>query len=283
MFSTPTDAGPATVQPPTNLVADVIAGNTVRLRWTNPTGGLAPTGFLLEGGIHPGTVLASIPTGSVQPSFTIVAPTGVFHVRMHTLAGASRSAASNEIRIVVNTPAVAPSAPTGLLGLVNGSSLALAWRNTYAGGPPASVVLDVSGSITASLPLGPVDTFRFSGVPPGTYTLAVRATNPAGSSAASNPVTLTFPAGCTGVPQAPANLLVTKAGNVLEATWHPPVAGAAPTGYVLHVSGSFSGAFPLPSRAISGAVGPGSYTLSVSAVNACGNGPATAPMTVAVP
>jgi hypothetical protein len=128
-----------------------------------------------------------------------------------------------------------------------------------------------------------VDSFRFSGVPPGTYTLAVRATNAAGSSPASNPVTLTFPASCTGVPQAPANPLVTKAGNVLEATWHPPVAGPAPTGYVLHVSGTFSGAFPLASRAISGAVGPGSYALSVSAVNACGSGPATAPVTVAVP
>ena len=107
-------------------------------------GGLPPTDYVLEGGVNPGEVLASISVGSANPIYTFVAPTGAFHVRMHTLSGATRSAPSNEIRIFVNVPAP-PSAPADLLGLVNGSSVALAWRNTFEGGAPGGLILDVTG------------------------------------------------------------------------------------------------------------------------------------------
>ena len=94
---------PPPVQAPTGLVASSIVGNVVTLRWTIPTIGPTPTNFVLEGGLNPGEVLASIPTKSPFPIFTIAAPTGAFYVRMHALAGAERSGPSNEIRIFVNT------------------------------------------------------------------------------------------------------------------------------------------------------------------------------------
>jgi hypothetical protein len=267
--------------PPTNFVASSIVGNTVRFNWTPPAGGPAPTGYVVEGGVGSGSVQASLPTGSTFPGFTVVAPSGSFHVRVHTLSGASRSAASNEIVIHVNVP-VPPSAPTNLLGMVNGNTIALAWKNTFAGGPPANLVLDVTGSLATSIPLGASEGFQFAPVPAGTYTLRVRATNAAGSNPPSDSVTLTFPGVCSGAPQAPTNFLTNKVGSTIFVTWDLPAAGPAPTGYVLVVSGSFNGAIPTPGRALSGTVGPGTYNISVFAANACGNGPATAVQTVAI-
>lgn len=281
MFSTPTNLV-TSVLPPTGLYVSRLSGNTVTLRWTAPASGTPPTGYVLEGGISPGEVLASLPTGSTAATYSLTAPSGAFYIRMHAVAGAARSAASNEIRIYVNVPQP-PSPPTALLGLVNGSDVGLSWNNTYAGGAPAGLVLDVTGSAATSIPLGLTDSFSFAGVPAGTYTLALRATNDAGSSPASNPVTLTFPGPCSGAPQAPANFLATKVGNLIEVQWDAPTAGVAASAYVLSVSGSFNGAFATSGRRLSGVVGPGSYTFGVAAANACGNGPATAPVVVTVP
>lgn len=268
---------------PTAFAAASIAGNTVTLRWTPPVGGSTPSGYVLEGGVSPGEVLASIPTGSRSPSFTIAVPTGAFYVRLHTTGLGGRSPASNEIRIFVNTP-TPPSAPADLLGLVNGTSLALAWRNTFDGGAPTSVVLDVSGALSLSLPLGLTDAFAFNGVPPGTYTFRVRGVNAGGASgASSNPVTLTFPGACSGVPEAPANFVAYRDGRTIGLFWDPPAAGTAPTGYVVAVTGALTGSVPTTGRLLSGTVGPGIYVLTVAASNACGTGPATAPHTIAVP
>jgi len=272
-----------TVLPPAGLHASSIAGNTVTLRWTPPPGGLPPTDYVLEGGVNPGEVLASIPVGSTNPIYTFVAPTGAFYVRMHTVSGATRSPqASNEIRIFVNVPA-APSAPADLLGLVNGSSVALAWRNTSEGGAPGGLVLDVTGALTTSIPLGLADGFRFDGVPNGTYTLALRAVNAAGSSPRSNAVTLRFPQPCSGAPLPPARFLAYRNGNAIVVAWDPASSGSAPTSFVLNVTGAFVGRFETQGRTLSGTVGPGSYQLNVAAVNACGASAATSSQTVVIP
>jgi hypothetical protein len=269
--------------PPADLYAASIVGNTVTLRFTPPAGGPAPTGYVLEGGIVPGQVLASIDTGSTYPIYTFVAPTGSFYVRLYTMVGAIRSAASNEIRIHVNV-AVAPSAPADLTGMANGSSIALAWRNTFGGGAPGGIVLDVSGSLTASLSVGLTDGFQFNGVPGGTYNLSLRATNAGGSSGPSNAITLTFPEpGCSGAPLPPSKFLAYRLGRMLFVIWDPAASGPAPTSFVLNASGAFIGSFATTGRALSGAVGPGTYQLSVAAVNSCGQSAATPPQTVIVP
>ncbi|MBL8135577.1 MAG: PD40 domain-containing protein [Acidobacteria bacterium] len=268
-------------EPPTDLVASSIVGNRVTLRWTMPPGGPAPTNFVLEGGVYPGQVLASVPTGTSAPAFTFVAPTGSFYVRMHALNGPYRSEASNEVRIYVNVP-VAPSAPANLLGLVNGSTLALAWTNTYEGGAPMSLYLNVSGAIYTSVPLGMTESFAFAGVPPGTYEFEVLALNAAGG-ATSNRVTLTFPGPCSGAPDPPAAVVAYAEGRTVFVDWRPAATGTVPTSYVLHVTGAYVGAFATATRGLSGTVGPGAYTVSVVAVNACGPSAASPPQTVVVP
>jgi len=273
---------PSNVQAPTGLFAYSVAGNVVTLRWTPPAVGPAATNYVLEGGINPAEVLASIPTNSAYPIYTFVAPTGSFHVRMHAIAGSDRSAASNEIRLHVNVP-VAPSAPASLVGLVNGSTVSLAWRNTFEGGTPSSLLLDVTGAAVTTIPLGATDHFSFAGVPAGSYTLRLRAANAAGSSSQSSALTLAFPGPCTGAPEPPIGFLAYKVGNTIFVVWDPAPSGAAPTGYAVNVSGAFVGSFPTAGHALSSAAAPGAYHVSVVATNACGSSAATAVQTVNIP
>lgn len=169
--------GTAVLLAPIGFRVGSIVGNTVTLTWGVAAGSVAPTGFVLEGGIAPGQILASIPTGSTATSLTVTAPTGAFYVRMHALAGATRSGASNEIRIFVNVPPP-PDPPRNLAGTAQASALSLAWQNSAGAGVYQAVVLSVTGSVSTSITLpGSTESFTYAGVPAGTYTFTVRAAN----------------------------------------------------------------------------------------------------------
>jgi hypothetical protein len=268
--------------PPVGLVVDSVVGQLVTVRFTAPGLGPDPIGYVVKGGLLPGQVLAVLTTGNTAPIFTFVAPIGSFYIRVHTLTNAGESEASNEVPLHVGVP-VPPSAPTTLTGLVNGSSVTLAWKNTFAGGPPSNIILDVSGSITTSLSLGLVESFTVTGVPGGTYTLAVRAANAGGTSAPSNTVTLALPQACLGAPEIPENFLAYRIGNTLSVVWDPPASGPAPTDYVINVTGAFVGTLSTTARSANGVVGPGTYGLSVSARNPCGSSPLTVEQMVTIP
>jgi hypothetical protein len=192
-----------------------------------------------------------------------------------------KRAASNEVRLVVDVPA-APSAPAAFVGAADGQTVNLAWRNTFDGGAPTSLVLEVSGTLSGAVPLPLGEAVAFDGVPPGTYALAVRPFNAAGAGTASNGVSLSMPGTCTA-PAAPDAFLAFAAGNVLHLWWDPPLGGGPATSYELRVSGAFTGVVPMAGRSIAGAVGPGAYTFQVAARNSCGTGPPTAAQTVVVP
>jgi hypothetical protein len=61
------------------------------------------------------------------------------------------------------------------------------------------------------------------------------------------------------------------------------VSGPAVTGYVLLVEGALSATLSTQGRSLTGAVGPGTYTLRVAATNPCGTGASTLPVTIDVP
>ena len=269
-------------QPPVGLVVDSVVGQQVTLRFSTPVVGPAPTGYVVKGGLLPGQVLATIPTGHTAPIFTFMAPTGSFFIRVHTVTDAGESEASNEVSLHVGVP-VPPSPPATLTGLVDGSTLALAWKNTFAGGPPSNIILDVTGSLTTSFSLGRVEHLTVPAVPAGTYTLSVRAENAGGSSAPSNAVTLTVPQACIGAPEIPENFLAYRIGNTLFVVWDPPESGPAPTQYLINVTGSFVDTLLTSARSANGVVGPGTYGLSVGARNACGSSPLTPEQIVTIP
>ena len=139
---------------PSDLRVTRVAGNQVTLRWSWEGGSTA--GFVVAGGIASGQTLATLPTGSATPTFTFTAPTGSFFVRVHTVEDAAMQRPSNEVPLVVNVP-TAPSAPANLLATVSDSRLDLTWTNTFGGGAPTGVTLQVSGAAMAAFPLGLAD------------------------------------------------------------------------------------------------------------------------------
>ena len=259
----------AAPDPPAHLSVTAIVGELVTVAWDAPTGGVPPQGYVLEGGGAPGEVLATLPTGSIAPRFTLRAPTGVFYIRLRAFSGAVWSEPSNEVPIYVNV-ALPPSAPTNLLGLVNGSTIALSWMNTLSGGAPTSMRLSVSGSWTGTLSLPFGETFSFTDVPAGHYAMSVSGVNAAGVSAASNTVTLTIPGACSGAPATPRNFVAAASGRTVYLAWNPPMSGPAVRDYNIRITGSYIGTLSTPVRTLSGAVAPGTYSVSVEASNSCG-------------
>ena len=254
---------------PSDLRVASVIGQQVTLQWewsADPPSG----GFVVEGGVTPGQTLAHIGAGS-ETLVSFAAPTGSFFVRVHTVADGLRQRPSNEVPLHVNVP-VAPSPPRDLLGSASGNRVDLAWVNTFEGGAPTGLTLHVGGALTTTLALGLTDRFSYTGVPPGTYTFAVTASNSSGTSALSNPVTITFPGGCSGAPLAPGRLGAMHLGRVVTVRWDPAASGPAPSDYVLQVP-ELGLSVPTGTRSLSGTVDPGSYTLSVTARNPCGMSP----------
>lgn len=267
--------------PPTALRVVGVSGNVVTFGWNPPTLGATPVGYQLEGGVTPGGVLGAVALGPA-PRFSIALPTATLYIRLRTVSAVGTSVPTADLVVPVNQPLL-PSAPANLIGLGSGTAVSLAWRSTFTGGAPLGAVLDVSGAASTSLSLGPVETFDFPSVPPGTYTFAVRQMNATGVGPASNPVTLTFPATCTGAPLPVENFAAFTVGGRLVLAWDPASTGAAPTTYLVQATGAYTGAVPLATRGIDVPVAPGSYTLAVRAVNACGTSASTSPQTVIVP
>ncbi|MFN8644064.1 MAG: M64 family metallopeptidase [Candidatus Binatia bacterium] len=267
-------------QTPTNLSATV-TGNTVSLQWDAPTA-LTPIGYVLSAGVTPGGVAVTLPTGSAVPGFSVVAPSGVFYLRVHALlSGGALSAPSNEIQVAVNVP-VAPNAPVNLLAGGTGSRLVLAWMHG-GGGTPTTSLLEVSGAITLTVPLPAAEGFTFDAVPPGTYTFRVREQNAVGVSAQSNAASLTFPVATCLAPSTPVNLRAGVSGGAVSIAWDLPASGAAPRSYVLSVTGAVTGALPLATRGLSAVAPPGVYNLRVAAVNDCGSSAPTGVVVLTVP
>ena len=244
------------VHPPTDLRVVSVVGSNVTLSFKAPTDSLTPTGYVLEGGGTPGQVLGSLPLGASSTTFTFTAPTGAFYVRVHTLAGGLRSAASNEVRLFVNVPALPAAA--------NEPARSRGWqhavtcmdeqreRRSFDEGPHGR---PRRGEHLC--PIGFTESITFNSVPAGTYQLWVHGVNANGDGPNSNRVDVVIPDTCTGIPGAPANFIATNTGNLIELLWDLPVSGPAPTSFVVNVTGAFAGSFPVTARRLSGSAGAG--------------------------
>ncbi|MDH4064792.1 MAG: hypothetical protein OEW19_10375, partial [Acidobacteriota bacterium] len=81
----------------------------------------------------------------------------------------------------------------------------------------------------------------------------------------------------------PTNFAAYRVGRTIFVSWDSPAAGTAPTGYVVNVTGTFTGSVPTAGRSLSGSVGPGTYSLAVASTNACGTSSASTPYGITVP
>lgn len=271
----------AAIAPPHLGVVDR-AGASLTFAWTAPTAGVMPSTYLLEGGLVPGQTLGTVTVAGDQTNTAVALPTGVFYVRVTGVSRLGRGPTSNEIRVAVGTPDP-PAAPSNLLGAVAGADLQLSWTNALDGGTPTRLTLHVSGASTGALVLPVSETLAVSGVPAGTYTVALSASNDAGTSLPSAPLILTFPATCPGPPAPPLHLSASVTSGIVTLAWDPPAAGPAIAGYVVTFTGTFAGAVATPARVVAAPAPAGSYSVRVAARNACGVGAATPPIVVVVP
>jgi len=279
VYSDTSVASASAVQPPTGLSVSALAGNTISIDWRAPLVGPAPTGYVLEGGVRPGEVLATIPIAGTAPTFTFAAPPGAYYIRLRTVAGAAISRPSGEVRVHVGAFS-GPTAPRSLSAYGRGSSVVLTWRNTFGGGEPTGITVDVTrdGARLATIPMPLGDTWSHDAVPAGTYAFTVRATNAVGTSGSSNSVTVTFPLSGCSAPRAPASLSVAASGRTVAAHWLVPSSGTAPIRYTVearlrHPNGTTTtlGLFPVAGTTVSSPVAPGRYEARVRSENICGN------------
>ena len=271
---------PSGVRAPSGLRVAALTADAVTFEW-DWNGGEQTAGFVLAGGLLPGQTLAEIPVPGLNRRITVTPPPGRYFVRVHAAEDTEFRSPSNEIPVVIGVPAP-PTTPLFLLATVDSTNLDLAWTNTLEGGPATGMLLHVSGSINAVLPLPFTDHFSYSGVPPGTYTLRMQAINPHGVSDLSAPVTFTAPGvACSGVPEAPARISYVVDGTYVSLRWNSAATGAAPTSFILQIRGLLNYDAPVGAlRSIEGNVPlpPGYYEVSIVAVNACGRSAPSPPV-----
>lgn len=262
-------------QPPTGLAVQRTGGGRLALRWTAPSTGPLPSGYVLEGGYAPGEVLGRVPLGEA-PEAELTLPDGVYYLRLRSIASGATSDVSVELRAVAGS-VLPPSPPAGLATLVRDQTLKLTWTPTYDGGSADAHWLLVDGPLSGSVPLPPGDTATFTNVPLGRYTLRVVAMNSAGLSAPSAPVTVDVPQACSGAPGPVHDLRAWRTGSTLTVEWSAPTEGAAATRYAVSIGGAVAVQVETAARRLTGPAPAGHYTTQIVALNDCGAGPATPP------
>ena len=260
-------AEPTTVQPPRELRASSMAGSVVTFRWKAPPVGPSAGGIRAGGRRIAGPAPGVAGHRAVGPNLRGDGSERVVLRADPSLGTGGPSDVSNEILIHVGVP-VPPSPPSAFQATAAGNRVHLSWTPTFGGGAPSSFMLDVAGSVSASLPLPLLERVSFAGAPAGSYTLAVRAVNGAGTSDPSAPVAMTVPGACAGPTGPPSNLLAYVNGGTTFVVWDPPTSGEAVSSYVISVPGI--GGFALAQRSISGPLPAGSYVINVQAVGPCG-------------
>ncbi len=277
---------------PQNLTAVVIR-NTLVFTWSPPASaaGEPVIGYRLEAGYTPGTTLGFLALGDVL-THTLVAPSGVFYLRVRALTPAGVGPASNEVAVAAGE-AAPPLAPLALLATVQDTTVTLQWTENPLGPVIAGYQLQ-AGTSAGLIDLGvaPVapSVRAFSVIaPPGTYFLRVVAVNAAGASAASNEAMIAPGPGVCTIPAAPAGFTAAALSRVLTVRWDAAASGAIPTIYKLQ-AGTMSGAsdigavdLPGATTAAAGAVPPGQYFLRVVATNACGASPPSPEASLVIP
>jgi len=180
---------PAVPAAPTNLLGTA-NGSSLYLAWS-PTfsGGGAPTSAVLD---VSGAIVAALPLGAVDSFAFNGVPAGTYTFRVRQTNASGASAPSNAVTLSFpGGCGAAPGVPRNFVASKVGTTLTIFWDPPAAGGAPTSYRLNVTGAITATVPLG--GRSLTTPVPPGTYNFTVAATNPCGTSAATPTQSITLP------------------------------------------------------------------------------------------
>jgi hypothetical protein len=189
--------------------------------------------------------------------------------------------ATNRIRIVSGI-AVAPGAPTAVSATASNTQATVSFTAPASNGGAVitSYTVTSSGGQTAS---GAVSPITVAGLTNGTaYTFTVTATNAAGTgpaSAASNSVTPFT------VPGAPTSVAASAGNAQATVSFTAPASngGAVITSYAVTSSGGQTARGAVSPITVAGLTNGTAYTFTVTATNAAGTGPASAPSSSVTP
>ncbi|MDX6393162.1 MAG: hypothetical protein QOJ73_4225 [Streptosporangiaceae bacterium] len=186
----------------------------------------------------------------------------------------------------------APAAPLNVAATAGDKSAKVTWSAPANGGAPITsyTVTPYIGSAaqTATVITGspPATSATVTGLTDGTgYTFTVTATNGVGTGPASAPSSLVTPAAPT-VPGAPGGVAATAGNQSATVSWSAPANGGSPitlytvTPYLAGVAQAatqVAGSPPVTKANITGLTNGDAYTFTVTATNAVGAGPASAP------
>ena len=294
---------PTVPSAPTNVTA--LPGNgSAQLGWNAPADGGAPissytiTPYIGSSAQTPAIVSNAPPVSSANVSNLTPGTAYTFTVAATNSVGTGQaSAPSNSV-----TPAnlTQPAAPTNVTATAGNASATVSWTAPNNGGSPITsytVTPETPGNegTTELTPVQvtgnpPATTVTVTGLTNGTaYLFSVEATNAVntGNSANSNTVT---PATSPGAPTA---VNATAGAGAATVTWTPPGddGGSTITGYTVTPyvgSAAQSSLSVTASGTASSATVPGltdgtTYTFTVSATNALGTGPPSAPSNPVTP
>src|SRR5580704_15939693 len=179
----------------------------------------------------------------------------------------------------------APSAPTGLAASgTTSSGTNLSWNAVT---PPANCTISSYTILQNGTSIGTASgtTFAVGGLSPSTsYTFTVKATDAAGTSAASSPVNVTtLSSSCTTKPSAPTGLAAsgtTSSGTNLNWSAVTPPANCTISSYTILQNGTSIGTATGTSFAVSGLAASTTYTFTVEATDAAGTSAASGAVNV---
>jgi hypothetical protein len=270
--------GPRTAPPGQPLLFTATsAASVVTFAWIAPFDGGAPTSYLVEAGLAPGTTALTLPAtglGLTVPG----APPGRFFVRVRAVNAFGAGPPSDEVALTIGAGGASlPAAPDNFTVYVVGNQLVAGWLPP-AGAPIAAYGLEVgtaSGLSNIAVISVAATGFTYVPVPPGFYFVRVRAANIAGIGPPT-PEQMVVVGGVPAPPGQPFLIGQAVAGATVTLEWVAPLGGTT-TSYVLE-AGSASGLANL-ARVDTGStatsisipnVPSGSYFVRIRAANAQG-------------
>jgi hypothetical protein len=270
---------------PTQVTA-AVNNTTVTLTWLPPLSGV-PDSYLIYAGTTIGVVSTVFDAGLVTSVSGALAP-GTYYLAVAAVHPTGPPQVSDFITVTVGALPAPPGAPGNLTQTTNGTSVTFTWVAPSSGGAATGYLLLASMSPTgtpiASLPATGTS-ITVGGVPQGIYYVTVIATNPGGSSAASNLATVTI-----APPQVPGTPTLNPpivSGSNVTLSWTPASSGGSAAQYVVSASLTSGGASvaTLPVTATSATISsvpPGNYHVFVTAVNPAGGSAASNVVVVTV-